>query len=130
METTVPQDLRTATVRLATSLPAGSPARHALLQVLASSRTAAKTGEKELGSLHPELKRAIEGLSKKAQALDDEMDKVLQLVKTISTKQGDEDGDEAAGAAERLLRDLQKLKKQVSAANDEDGALGFYKRAL
>jgi hypothetical protein len=138
MEPPVSQDLRAATIRLAASMPAGSPSRHALLQVLASSRTAAKTGEKELGGRHPELKRAIEGLSKKVQALDDEMADVVKLADKAEAALARESGSgertdeeevaaEAAGAAGRLLRDLQKVSKHLSDATD---LLDFYKREL
>ena len=138
MEPLVSQDLRAATIRLAATLPAGSPSRHALLQVLASSRTAAKTGEKELGERHPEVKRAIEGLSKKVQALDDEMAGVVKLADKAEAALARESGSgertdeeevaaEAAGAAGRLLRDLQKVSKHLSDATD---LLDFYKREL
>jgi len=138
MEPPVSQDLRAATIRLAATLPAGSSSRHALLQVLASSRTAAKTGEKELGERHPEVKRAIEGLSKKVQALDDEMAGVVKLADKAEAALARESGSgertdeeevaaEAAGAAGRLLRDLQKVSKHLSDATD---LLDFYKREL
>lgn len=133
------QELRAATIRLAASLPAGSPSRQALLQVLASSRTAAKTGEKELGERHPEVKRAIEGLSKKVQALDDEMADVVKVADKAEAALDRESGSggertdeeevaaEAAGAAHRLLFDLKKVKTQLSDVAD---TLNFYKREL
>lgn len=138
MEPLVSQDLRAATIRLAASLPAGSPSRHALLQVLASSRTAAKTGEKELGERHPEVKRAIEGLSKKFQTLTEEMADLQKVVKKAADDLGrmdnsgektDEDAayGEAEGAAVLMLRELQKVKKQLSDATD---LLNSYKREL
>lgn len=140
MEPLVSQELRAATIRLAASLPAGSPSRHALLQVLASSRTAAKTGEKELGERHPEVKRAIEGLSKKVGALVGEVDDLLQVTRKAHDALEREEGDggeqtdeealasEAVGAALRLVRDLGKLKDQLLEVNDD--VLAFYKREL
>jgi len=143
MEPLVSQDLRAATIRLAATLPAGSSSRRALLQVLASNRTAGKSGESVLGERHPEVKRAIESLSKKFRTLGDEVadlvdtvDKVQENLERQTRSTGDEQTDEeaevaeAAGAASRLLRALRKIQSQLSAENDSGGTFDFYKREL
>jgi hypothetical protein len=141
MEPLVSQDLRAATIRLAATLPAGSSSRRALLQVLASNRVAAKTGEATLGNKHPEVKRAIEGLYEKFSTLDDAIADALEVVDAAQAAlekdaergggeqtDAEEEASEAAGAAMLLLRTLQKLKKQVLAERDD--TLKFYKREL
>lgn len=110
-------DLRTATIRLAASLPAGSQERLALLQVLVASE------KNLLIKRHPDVITHFKKLKEGLEDLGDLLDHEAMLLNQVSSALADESDDEAftkaSNTAGYLAEFLEGLKRDVYSLHEK-----------